>query len=468
MKHIIHFLNYLFRPRGQIIIVLLFFNTITTAQESTPPEEFPVGTSIGESLINTPGMFERFVETDLNTIYQRADDNTNTLLEDYNLLAWNSESEFEYIYHYSSSYYSKWEAEQNQTDLARVGVKHTSGDTATWKGNLCWSTKNYSSIPDGLLMFGPHYYQDKTYKRVYPFGWRKELVRYTVRFKMALENTDSVPGSEDVCIIKVVYRYKDVETGDFYETVFLERTLKVQDFDPNGLFDLFDFEGATYDYDDQFNLPENFDKLIDPPAGTITYTDIESYTGIQYVVDWLRDDDDCTLYIDYVEVYDNKGWNDFIFQPEETANKIKAYADSFKTMGWTNIKFWGGMDEPSTIDAYAPIHIVDSIIRSVPAPPMINTFNPLWTWDHLINGEVQMSQFISIAQPSKLLLAVNPCTAWNELLTFNEIDWLRHNLQLASGFDSNFWFAAQTHGLLVDTVSHDWCVWRKPEPPELK
>ena len=70
-----------------------------------------------------------------------------------------------------------------------------------------------------------------------------------------------------------------------------------------------------YKYPAEFILPENLQNIVEPQSNDYPkYIDWESYTGIQFWVDWLRDDDLCTLYIDYVEVYDNNGWNDFIDQ----------------------------------------------------------------------------------------------------------------------------------------------------------
>jgi hypothetical protein len=488
MKQMLHFLNILFSLGGfvllsvqrsgvasirriiQIIIALTLFSAIAIAQES-PPEEFPVGTAINASIVDVPEIYSKFYEIGLNTVIQRADDTTKIPLEDYNLLAWNSKNPFEYIYHYSSSYYSKWEAEVD-AEPDRVGFKHRDslgyliGNSATWNGKSCWSSLGLSG-PRDSLMYGPDYWQDKKYKRWYPEpypSWEVPI-KYKVRFKMALENRGSVPPDEDVCVIRVIYRYKEVESGIFHIWPFLEQTLKVGDFDTLGNFDLFDFEGATYQYDAQFILPYNVDKLVDPPAGTITYTDKESYTGIQYVVDWLRDDDDCTLYIDYVEVYDNWGWNEYLNPAthDEVIQNIVTYAQNFS--GWDNITCWGGMDEPSTLDAYTPVHIVDSLIRSVQAPPLINFFNPSWTWNHLINGEKQMSQYIDIAKPQEFLLAMNPCDDEYPVLTYNQLDWLRYNFQLADSLHPDFWYAAQTHGLL--TEDSIWCVWRKPNSSEL-
>lgn len=417
MKHILHFLNILFRLRGQIIIGLLLLSTITIAQEQTPPTgEFPVGTQIGESFVNIPAMRDTLAASGLTELYHRADNDRKTFLEDYNLLAVNTWNKFEYIHHYSTCFYSKWEAEQNLTgeDTARVGFKHKAGNPAYWYDPelndtiLCWSTEGLSA-PACSLMYGPHYRQEKGYKRQYNTRWELAPVPYVVRFNMALSNPQSVSGSEDVCKIKVVFRYKDLRDGQLYDAEFKSRVLKVSDFNQDSSFkDIYFDENPTlrsYKYPDSFYVPGNVDKIVEPPEGTINYRDWESFTGIQYWVEWLRTDALCNLYINFVELYDNDGWNEYLspLTHDEVVQNIQNYAQSFKNNGWDNIIYWSGVDEPYVIDAYAPQHIVDSLIRSVQAPPLINTFNPSWTWDQFSQNELEIIHEITITNQQKLL-----------------------------------------------------------------
>jgi hypothetical protein len=474
MNHIVHFLNKLFRPRGQIIISLLLFSEIIIAQETPPTGEFPVGTQIGADHFMNPEMRDTLAAVGLNTLYNFAYDDRKTYLEDYNLIPQNDSSEYDRIYHYTTSFYSKWEAEENQTEEARVGVKHKAGTQAYWydpelnENILCWSTEGLSA-PACSLMYGPHYRQEKKYKR-----WGHPIVNYVVRFNMALSNPQNVPGNEDVCKIKVVFRYKDMRDSLHYDVPFISRILKISDFNTDSSFKYIYFDENPnlrwYEYPDSLREPAKLDQIIEPPAGTFSYVDYESYTGIQYWVEWLRNDNKCNLYIDYVELYDNDGWNEYIGNPTQTSYFIKSYADSFKTMGWNNIIYWSGVDEPSNIDTYTPVHIVDSLIRSYPvlAPPVGTVFNATWTADHKVNGEDQMVQYFNMAKPTKLHYSCNPCTQWNPVLTFDEVEWFRFNLQRASALDSNFWYNAQTHGLKTGINDTTWCVWRKPKPAELR
>ncbi|MBK9098214.1 MAG: hypothetical protein IPM14_08905 [bacterium] len=489
MKQNIHHLYYLFYPRGfislcksgRIITALLLFNATALAQEQKPSEEFTVGAPVKNTLLTNSNMRIRYEATGFNTIWHRADNDTKEPLEIYNLIAYNDKNEFEYIYHYSSAYYSKWEAEQNQENPERVGFKHydynnpstTFGDTATWRGKKCWSTEGLTS-PACSLMYGPHYRQDKLYKRWYQNYDRYDL-KYTPRFRMALDNHGYASINEDVCVIKVVFRYKNPNDSLHYDSTFIARTLKVGDFDTNGNFDDFYLHpnplSGWYEYYPGFILPEKF-SLMEGSSLAVNFIDWESFTGIQFWVDWLRTDTLCTLYIDYAEVYDNDGWNAFMYDSltaAQTIQNIKSYADSFKTMGWDNIIYWGGTDEPYSIDCYTPIRVVDELIRSVQAPPLVVHFDPSW-WHTLdVNGEDEIEMFYNIAKPEKIILGMYPASPNWPAIRYQDFEWLRFNFQRTSAVDSSFWFKAQTFGLRTNYPNNppEWCIWRKPKTPEL-
>jgi hypothetical protein len=159
MKQNIHHLYYLFYPRSWIIIaLLLLFSAIITAQESTP-SEFVLDASINkyENLfIDT--LYNSFIQCGFNAMTQRATIDSKPLLEDFNLHAINMRNKTDWIYYYSSSYYSKWEAEEDQPCWNKVGVKHSVGDTATWRSELCWSTKGVLG-PVDTLVYGPTYHR---------------------------------------------------------------------------------------------------------------------------------------------------------------------------------------------------------------------------------------------------------------------------------------------------------------------
>jgi len=227
-------------------------------------------------------------------------------------------------------------------------------------------------------------------------------------------NDTLVSQNEDVCVLKVVFRYKIVYSSapgdyEYIDSVFIIRTLKVSDFDSTGEFDDFYLNEnslfAWYKYPEQFILPKELENMANPPEYSyITYS--ESYTGIQFWVDWLRTDNLCTLYIDSAEVYDNDGWDEFIDNPDSVAYKVKTYAENFPESEWPNLIYWAGVDEPYSIDCYTPIHIVDSLIRSDPvnAPPLVVHFDPSWWHTFNINGEDEVMQIYNRADPENYLL----------------------------------------------------------------
>jgi hypothetical protein len=461
------------RRSGWIIISLfLFFSAITIAQEQTPPPgDFTVGSPIKNKLIDFPNLLIPFQAAGFNTIWQRAESYTKEPLEAYNLIALNEYTSAEYIFHYSTAYYSKWEAEID-AEAERVGFKHRDslgnliGSSAIWNGKSCWSSLGLSGPRDSLV-YGPHYRQEKRYKR-WNYGCISGdgCLTYTPRFRMALDNYGDADSTEDVCKIKVVFRYKeDTSPYDFHDITFIERTLKVGDFNQNGNFDDFylhpDQNLGKYGYWPNFILPDKFMQSVDSPLN-LGYIDWESFTGIQFWVDWLRTDTLCTLYIDYAEVYDNNGWNAYIEDPIGVSDSIIAYAQSFS--GWDNLIYWTGPDEPYTIDSYLPLHIVDSLIRSVPAPPLVVHFDPSWHWTNKINGEDEIEMFASIAKPEKIILGIYPASPNWPTIRFDDFEWLRFNFQRTWLHDSSFWFKPQAFGLWSNDA---WCVWRKPKSPEL-
>ena len=414
-------LYYLYYPRGWIIVALLLFSAIATAQEQTPsPEEFILGAAFSgkPERRSEPMYYETFDSSGMNSILQWAVNGPNgnkSLTQRFNLMAVNQDS-LEWPGYYATCYYTKWEAEQNQTDPERVGVKHVGGQSWWWHDTLCWSTRNVIA-PACSLIYGPHYRQDIRYK-----SWAhgdRWAVDYYVRYRMALDNPGEASPELPVCKIKVIYRYaKEYPYGgyEFFEQTFLERTLTVGDFPQGGHFKYFYFEPTQYyTYPSQFILPSYAGKLIEPePPDTITYNDSEAGLGIQFWVDWLIDSNEessgLTLYVDNIEVYDNDwklGFMTDSLTTAKTVQDIQTYAAGFSD--WSNIKYFLGMDEPYSIDAFTPLRIVDSLIRSVnPNAPLIVQFNPTCSHTLNVSGGVEVLQFKDSVNPKKYLLNYLP------------------------------------------------------------
>ena len=365
MKNKKSFPNFFFRPNlpcrqagpsGLIIILLLFLSAITMAQEQTPqPSEFPIGSNLsGLPWRRTvDNYYESFNSSGMNIVFQYSNNDTKEKLSDYAVIGTNDDPN-DWIAYYATCYYTKWEAEQNQLDPARVGVKHEYGKEANWKGIQCWSTEELSTSADSLI-YGPHYRQDNRYK-----SWQhdpdRHNVRYYVRFNMALDKPQSANASLPVCKIKVVYRYRKYYTATSYDDsdhVFLEKTLTVGDFPDSGQFKYFNCDEPLpyYKYPKQFILPDYAGEIEQIPGEDYTYSDSEDSLGIQFVVDWLVEDPQVSgliLYVDNIEVYD-RDWREYLNPDthEDVIEKIQDYAANYS--GWPNIKYWSGHDSRSAL-----------------------------------------------------------------------------------------------------------------------
>jgi hypothetical protein len=454
-----------FSAFGRLFFILLavIFCNVKNASQS----EFPIGAICwGEEFRILPAMYNYFDSTGMNTIIQYADGTTKGFLENYNVIAANHDyktgPDKDWIGYYSTGYYSKWESEENQLDTLRAGVKHKAGKSANWNNTLCWSTEEVTE-PACSLIYGPHYRQEKRYK-----SWTHgciECVQYTARFNMALDfNPDSVEQNENVCVIKVVFRYGKSVNGQVttHDTVFRKDTLKISDFNSDGSFKHFTLN-PPYQYPSEF-VPSDYEGRAEtPPDVEVYYTDSQGNNGIQFWVEWLRDDALCTLYIDYAEVYDNNGWDDFVDNPDSVALKVQNYVQSHSN--WDNILYWYGHDEPWTIDAFTPMHIIDSLVKDEGGAPLITEFYPYWAYNNLINGDTLIRQFVEMAKLEKLMIDVYPIGPdINRLPT--ALESLRNKFQEANSLQSDFWYVGQGYGWQLPDES--WCVWRRPDSTELK
>ncbi len=290
---------------------------------------------------------------------RKAQENINYFLSNREQLTL-SDTEAGWLNSYATAYYSKWQAEENQTNLSKIGVKHKYGKAASWKGVHCWSTLGINGSADSLI-YGPHYYQAKEYKRK---AWGINIPQYSVRFRMALDkNHQKEDSSKKVCTIKAVLRYAAIDTltrrSVFLDTVFLKRTLTVSDFYPYGRFKYFSFD-STYRYPFKFrkNVLDKTTKEAPHKIDTI-YADWLEGCGIEFCVDWLGNKKLGTLYVDYSEVYDNT-WVLFLDFPGMLAKNMKDYIKKFLTPKNADLL---EHFKPNCIDAIMPIQTIDSLIH---------------------------------------------------------------------------------------------------------
>ncbi|MBT8390599.1 MAG: hypothetical protein KJO48_02400, partial [Ignavibacteria bacterium] len=186
-----------------ILLTIFLSNILLFAQEeSQNEEEFTIGAFFGREC--NEKLFKSFEKSDMNTIICRADDETRKYISKYNVIANNADSKEDWIQFYATGFYTKWEAEENQKMKDAVGIKHKCGKQAIWKDKVCWSTEGYVA-PTCSLMYGPHYKQERNYKRSL-YGC-KNCIDYTVSYRMALDYDLNVNNNDIVCRIKVVHRY---------------------------------------------------------------------------------------------------------------------------------------------------------------------------------------------------------------------------------------------------------------------
>jgi hypothetical protein len=484
MKHKTHHLYYLFYPQRWIIIVLLLFSTASLAQEQTPQEEFVIGATFDRWTRDSSFYYEKLREAGMNILSQYANENTNDLLDGLNFLAYNNEFNNEWIYYYSTAYYSKWEAEEDQTHRYKVGFKHRErvdssanlgaliGSPDTLLGRQCWTTKGLSA-PACSLMYGPHYHQEKTYKR-WPAdpNYKKYDLKYTPRFIMALKLEDGaqIDDTASICRLSIVERYRwqvdGNHIGNDSDMVLKSIVLKASDFQQNGTFKEFKLIDSTdyYIYPPEFRDPENgIGKRDFSHSLGVHFFDRWGDQGVQFRVDWLGDNSKCNLYIDYVEVYDNDGGQDFAIDPSIVDSLVREYAISFPQSEWSNMKYWGGCDEPSSIDDYIPLKTVDAILESIDAPRLITTFYPWWEGE--VNGESQLVRYYNTVQPAKLMIDFFPALPFRIPVGFEDWETTREMFQTCSSLQPGFWYQAQAAGVFS---GGQWIGVRRPDSVEFK
>jgi hypothetical protein len=436
-----------------IFISFLFFAVTQTADAQEAPDQFkfPVGAFMDYNA--SPEVQASYDSSGMNSIVWHADAGTKDFLDNYDVMAFNLNST-DWINHYSTGSYSRWESEENQTDMFKIGVKHSGGKDTTWNDTLSWSTLGLTGPRDSLV-FGPHYFQAKIYRRVYG----DPVIKFTARFNMAFDKVPEANTDADVCRIKVLYRYAELNNSEVrYDTVFLEKTLKVSDFPDDGSFKIFDFDGLTYQYDVSVFPPMEFGRYSHNTS-EIEYTDWISGTGIQFCVDWLGNSSLGTLYVDFAEVYDNFGWNEYILNPGRVIDSIQTYAQRYSN--WSNIKYWYAHDEPRSIDDFIPIRTVDSLIRSEGSAPLITHFFEVNVFK---NGDWIYEQFYNSVQPEKLMFNAYPFQP--DTLPGHGYMSLPIKFQQSHNLQPGFYYVPQAFAR-YDSLGQIWG-WYKPSPAEMK
>lgn len=360
-----------------VAVLSLFYFLVIQSQSYSQTDKFPFGVYASEHWYEN---YAQIKDMGANTIIQYAKrpegnnpGNLESLLQFQSAIALNYEQN-DYIHHYSGGYYKKWESEENILD-EKSGVKHSFGEVDTVGNKLCWSTGNQTTAQDNFI-FGPDYAQDKKYRQGY---LDEDTLKYIVKINLRLETQPTQP--VDVCRIRLVFKYYDevtrtIETYDFPD----QRVVNSSELSTSQFTDI----TMTYKYPEQF-IPSNSKELryIDgPTSSSLNYDDRLEGTGIQFVVDYLGGAKIC---VDYIEVYDEQIWNDFILDPGGISDQIKSYATHSGFNPLTNLRYWHSQDAPLSLDGYEPYRIIDAILDSVPqAKPIITDYYPMWNGQ--ING----------------------------------------------------------------------------------
>ncbi len=134
-----------------ILLAVIICKAPVLAQENPTSPRFPLGTYLSSHSRTSELMYNTLTESGLNTVVQYASDQTRPHLSEFDLIAYNQDHENDWINHYATGYYSKWEAEENQTSPGVIGVKHIGGQIAQWKGKQCWSSLNVTAPACSLI-----------------------------------------------------------------------------------------------------------------------------------------------------------------------------------------------------------------------------------------------------------------------------------------------------------------------------
>jgi len=427
--------------KGIFSCFLFLFICLITVQ-SLLAQEFPVGVFAGSTKYRgNDSAWQVIKNLGVNTVVQYLDDVTKPFIDKYNLnlIADNEESENDVINHYARSYYSKWEAEENNPNTLATGFHHKSGFKTKWSAHECWTNGNIRSNQDSMI-WGPGYYQDKIYRHDL---YNVHSINYNVKFNLAASGFEPLDNLNDtICILKVKFIYKKNVDGvlTVKDTVLASSTLRVANF-PDTSFK-------------EINLKYNYSGISDN-----IYID----NKISFQVDYCGHG---TLFVDYVEVWDNDIWGDYIRNPDSVKNKVLTFAAKYDN--WNKLKFWYAADEPQTLDLYIPMKTIESLLRSssVNYKHLITEFYP--QWDGWKNGDKTIRKFVNQVQPGMLMIDFFPY--WIDLSDEQGLSLLKDRLQEAYEAAKNrgaFYYVAQTFGQRDSTDPKLFRVWRKPNTTEL-
>jgi parallel beta-helix repeat protein len=442
-------------------LFILFISIQNILAQEFPRGVFAVDTAYAHE--GDPASWDMLKNLGINWLLQHADIVSQPFIntDGFNLMAVNEINQNEVINHYARSYYSKWDAKDNNLNTLSTGFHHSFGNKAYHDNDSCWSNLNWNVARDSLV-WGPQYYQDKRYRHDL---YNTDTIKYRVKFRIAADNFIPLDNQYDpVCILKVRYKctkYSNEQVIGKEDILFVVDTLRINYFG----------NGSWKDYDTVYVYPAKFvplpgksiNRLISSGNG-ITYDDNDTCSGISFQVDYLGRG---TVYVDFVEVWDQAIWNNYynLSTRQNVIDGITSYLANHSTSSWPTLKYWYAADEPQTLDLYTPIKKIDSILTHNNGQPLITELNP--QWDGWKNGDKTIQKFVDRVQPQKLMIDYYPY--WADLDDQSALELLRERLQEAyeaTKDRGSFYYVAQSFGQW-DITKDRWEIWRKPNPPEL-
>ncbi|MBL1213947.1 MAG: T9SS type A sorting domain-containing protein [Ignavibacteriae bacterium] len=447
--------------RQTLILLILIISSLSIAQTN----EFPIGVYISSGDTATRfsnGDYPGIKNLGVNLVLQYASNNPSnydSLSSFDKLIALNADDSLDFIHHYTAGYYKKWQDDETAEEANTPGFKSNSSTTGYYSSNYKVAELDIST-PGKYLLLGPDYDQDRLYRLLY--GWYyKRLIQYKVNFNMKIDGNTTQ--ADDVCIISVKYTSRE---GN--DTTIVSDTLQA-----DVMYNQFTNHSLVYSLPKSIagtKLPRNqtaeFSVRNDAEfAGTT-----ESYTGpygVQFNIKWLGNRN---LYVDFVEVYDisiGKLFSNPI-DLQTLYNRCSTYASNYSN--WSNLKYWYSLDEPHSIDNYEPYRIVDSILNTTSNTRLITAFYP--EWNGLRNNENAMGDFVRRAKPYKTMPYYYPYWPGADKYNHNGLYGQKVVLQapyLSSGYDvGDYWFIAQAMGFWdVDENDDLVPVRRRVKPAEM-
>jgi len=331
-----------------------------------------------------------------------------------------------------NSYYTIWEAEGFPG--SRVNLSYPSGtlvyDPQAHDGSGSWARLFIGPSNPDTVQRGPDY-------RQYGLGPGDP---YFVDFNLKFRGNRSIP-TRQVCKIMV----------DASGSIIKESTLVVGDFPTNG-YKKFQLQDTLPDF---------------------RYTQFKIY--------WYGVD---TLFVDYVEVYNRRGYE---LMNKQHDQEILNYVNQ----DWTKTTFpgtndtvlhrWYMKDQPASIDCYMPYAHIDSLLRdSLPHIPGAQFYCHYYDTS-------SVSEYLLRENPVEYMIDPYPFGPGDTASNFQpRVDWLAKSLdegkRKAEDLNKDFWVAIQAHAVGREKITScesgeqeyqyggkTYCLWqRDPTPNEVR